>query len=461
MNLWLREAREALAFDPPTRVDEGPYDVVIVGGGLTGAWAAHHLLNAEPALRVAIVERDRCASGASGRNGGTIMSWRIKATQMRSVVGDDETRELFARSDRAFAKVMKIAAGFPHAIPIRSKWGWFACNDAQHGAWAPTVRALEELGVEGWTVIGAEEARDRSNCLRYTGGVVEDDVAYVQPAAFTLSVLRTVMDRGVKVFERSPMRRLERQHGGWRVHTPSGALQAGKVVLALNAWAHCIQQWRRTLLPVASDLILTKPVSPNQQPTDFCGITHARMRNSYFALDPKGRRFQSLGARRTARFGNVDALHGTPSPIAGQIEQELGEFYPQLADAGVADSWTGAIARSVEALPAFGEMDGHPGVYYGHGYAGIGMLQTYLGGEILSELALGAAGGWRDCGLVRRPPSFLPREPVRSFTAEVGAAAIRAADQAEKKGRKPGRLTVAATRLVPKGMFPLGKVAAR
>ena len=45
-------------------------DVAIVGGGFTGLWAAIALLDADPSLRVAILEADRVGSGASGRNGG-------------------------------------------------------------------------------------------------------------------------------------------------------------------------------------------------------------------------------------------------------------------------------------------------------------------------------------------------------------------------------------------------------
>ena len=43
-------------------------DLVVVGGGLTGLWAA--LLAAEEGKRVVLLEGERIAFGASGRNGG-------------------------------------------------------------------------------------------------------------------------------------------------------------------------------------------------------------------------------------------------------------------------------------------------------------------------------------------------------------------------------------------------------
>ena len=45
-------------------------DVAVVGGGLTGLWTAYYLSEADPTLRIAVLERDVAGFGASGRNGG-------------------------------------------------------------------------------------------------------------------------------------------------------------------------------------------------------------------------------------------------------------------------------------------------------------------------------------------------------------------------------------------------------
>jgi glycine/D-amino acid oxidase-like deaminating enzyme len=44
--------------------------VAIVGGGFTGLWTAYYLAEADPSLRVAVVEAEVAGFGASGRNGG-------------------------------------------------------------------------------------------------------------------------------------------------------------------------------------------------------------------------------------------------------------------------------------------------------------------------------------------------------------------------------------------------------
>src|SRR5687768_14654881 len=83
---WLEEALEAEAaiasgvgagHDPPLREDstqplqgDQVVDVAIVGGGYTGLWTALALREREPALSIAVLEKEIVGWGPSGRNGG-------------------------------------------------------------------------------------------------------------------------------------------------------------------------------------------------------------------------------------------------------------------------------------------------------------------------------------------------------------------------------------------------------
>ncbi|HNC15070.1 MAG TPA: FAD-dependent oxidoreductase, partial [Solirubrobacterales bacterium] len=46
----------------------------MVGGGLTGLWAAVRAKERNPAREVVLIEREQLATGASGRNGGFMSS---------------------------------------------------------------------------------------------------------------------------------------------------------------------------------------------------------------------------------------------------------------------------------------------------------------------------------------------------------------------------------------------------
>ena len=68
LSLWHDALPGVTAADPlpgPTSVD-----VAIVGAGFTGLWTAYYLAEADPSLRIVVLEREFAGFGASGRNGG-------------------------------------------------------------------------------------------------------------------------------------------------------------------------------------------------------------------------------------------------------------------------------------------------------------------------------------------------------------------------------------------------------
>jgi hypothetical protein len=64
---WLRGDAPTMDLPP---VEDGVYDVLIVGGGFTGLWTALALTDTDPGLRIVVLEAETVAFGATGRNGG-------------------------------------------------------------------------------------------------------------------------------------------------------------------------------------------------------------------------------------------------------------------------------------------------------------------------------------------------------------------------------------------------------
>lgn len=54
----------------PRLVDDLEADLVVVGGGFTGLWAAVQAAEEDPGRSIVLLEGHRIAEGASGRNGG-------------------------------------------------------------------------------------------------------------------------------------------------------------------------------------------------------------------------------------------------------------------------------------------------------------------------------------------------------------------------------------------------------
>ena len=69
-SLWLDTLTDDPLIARPPLAGDTFVDVVIIGAGFTGLWTALYLAEADPTLRIAVIEREVAGFGASGRNGG-------------------------------------------------------------------------------------------------------------------------------------------------------------------------------------------------------------------------------------------------------------------------------------------------------------------------------------------------------------------------------------------------------
>ena len=259
-SLWLQEALaaedgvESSELTEPIRAD-----VCIVGGGYTGLWTALRTAELEPDASIALVEADICGGGPSGRNGGFALSWWPKVETLIKRTGEEEAMRLVRASVAAvdelgaFCEREGIDAHFR-----RGGWLWTATSPAQLGAWEGAVAAAARAGERPFEVLSAEEAQRRTGSPVHLAAAYEAGAATVQPALLARGLRRVAVERGVRVFEGSPLVELDRERG--IVRTAAGSVEAGAIVLATGAWLAAIPELKRAVVAVSSDMVATAPM---------------------------------------------------------------------------------------------------------------------------------------------------------------------------------------------------------
>ena len=254
---WLEEAGEVV----PTRPLEGSAsaDVVIVGGGYLGLWTAWQLLELEPNLDVLILEAEVCGHGPSGRNGGFCETLWPDAATLRVRSGDAATLAVCRASEDAvhgigaWCEAQGVDAWYRAAPMLR-----VATTRSQLDSWSEIVRASRELGEpEAVVAVTAEEVRSRCNSALFLGGASFRLNATVQPARLALGLRAKLLERGVRIHERTLVTRLHRAGG---VETRNGHVRARSAVLAVNSRASAFPSYRLSLAAASSHIVLTEPV---------------------------------------------------------------------------------------------------------------------------------------------------------------------------------------------------------
>jgi glycine/D-amino acid oxidase-like deaminating enzyme len=456
-SLWLEQA---LAREGPlsARLLEGERkaDVCIVGGGFTGLWTAHRLLDHEPSLRIAIVEAADCGSGASGRNSGGMSHWWSKLPALVQLLGPEDARRVLQASIdvlddiRSFLREREIDCEFRHAPSV-----WSATAPPQVGAWERMFRAADSLGLAPpHRVLSAEELRAMFGQGPYLAGVIEERAARVQPALLARGLRRTALARGVEIFEHSPVTRIEGGSDALVVHAERGRMQAGRLVLAANAWMAHLPEFRSSIVVVSSDIVVTPPIPDLLERLgmrDRPGGVNSRQMLNYGGLTPDGRVYLGRGGGTLAFAARIGRAFDFSPKQAAEVEEDFRYLYPELCEVPIERAWAGPVDRSATGLPWFGTLRDDARVHYAMGYSGHGVGASALGGRILASAVLGRRDEWTALAgcFERARGGTYPPEPVRYLGGRLVRSAIARKERAEREGRRPARIDTALARLAP------------
>jgi glycine/D-amino acid oxidase-like deaminating enzyme len=430
-------------------------DVAVVGGGYTGLWTALALRERDPSLTVALLEARRIGEGPSGRNGGFLHGYWSSLATLRDVLGDGAALQLAHASSAIVPAVRAFSERRGEDVWLRDG-GLLrvSASPSEDGGVERALAAARELGVEEEALGLAEgELRQRCDSPRFRRGVLFRDGATVQPARLALALRRAAVDEGVLVFEQTPVSAVR----DGRLETQGGAVRAGTIVLALNAWG--------TGWPLAgrqtnfgSAVVLTEPAPELLAETRWTGgeaIVDGRMFLHYFRTTPDGRVLMGSGSGRLALGGRVGPGLLDDVPAQRRAEAGLRELLPAFAETRVAARWSGPIDVSADKLPRYGTVPGTR-IHFGAGYSGNGVGPSWLGGQILASLALDTRDEWTSLPLVERPARRLPPEPFRYAGGKVVRWGTLASEEALAAGRRPSAAARAAAAIPRLLRMPIG-----
>ncbi|MCK1695080.1 FAD-dependent oxidoreductase [Bradyrhizobium sp. 144] len=457
-NFWLKQAIERLGRPRVQSLStHATADVTIVGGGYLGLWTAIRIKEHSPSLQVAVVERDLCGAGASGRNGGFVTSYWAKYLSLHKLCGADEATRIGKGSADAVLEIGAFCRENGIDAEFRSDgWLWTATSEPQIGCWNSLINELAQHNVRPFKLLDQAEVARLSGTSRNLAGVFEPEAATVQPAVLALGLRNYALKLGVTIYEHSPMIHLE-QTKTPKVITGKGSVTSKKVVLAINAWGARFAYLRRKVAIVSSDMIATTIGHERLHEIGFrsgVAICDSRMFLNYYRNTPDGRIIFGKSLGHFAFAGRVADNYEGSSPRAREVEESFRKLYPMLNGMSIESSWTGPIDRSVDGLPFFGNLDHQPNIIFGIGFSGQGIGPTVLGGRILASLALEKVDEWSNCGLVRDDVDKFPIEPFRYVGSILVREALRRKESLEDRLRQPGPLTLAIANRAPVGYVP-------
>lgn len=426
-------------------------DVAIVGAGLTGLWTAYYLAEADPSLRIVVLEAETAGFGASGRNGGWCSALFPASLETLAELADRDGALAQHRAMRdTVDEVVAVAAaegidahiakgGTISLARSRAQWRRAKAEVAEARRWGrdeDDVRLLDR-----------DEATAVLRGSRTVGATYTPDCAALHPARLVRGLAEVVERRGVTIHERTRVRAI----APGRAHTADGDVRAATVVRATEGYTAGLRGEERTLVPVYSLIIATEPLSPATW--DEIGLARRETFTDHRHLIVYG--------QRTADDRLVFGGRGAPYHLGSRIRPEfdrddtvfarlyatLVDLFPVLSGTRVTHAWGGALGIPRDWCASVG-LDRETGLAWAGGYVGDGVSTTNLAGRTLRDLVLG-----HDTELTRLPwvghrsPAWEP-EPLRWLGINAGLRAMTLADAEESVTRLPSVIAKAVSPLL-------------
>jgi glycine/D-amino acid oxidase-like deaminating enzyme len=438
-------------------------DVVVIGGGFTGLWAAWHVKQLEPEARVVLLEADEyCGRGPSGRNGGFCNVMWFSLPNMRRRWGDEAALAVAGAAERAvrgigeFCEAEGVDAWFR-----RGGYLQVSTAPAQDEIWGDALAACRELGAgEAVRELSPDEVATRCASPAFRAGAYYPASATVQPARLALGLRERLRARGVHIYEGTSVRELRDAPDGVEARTPGGTVRAGAAVLAIGGATGTRRAPLHNRLTVTSShIVMTEPLPALLEEIGWTGgecITDCRTMLHYFRTAPDGRIVFGLGGGQISMGGRLRGRVEVDPDVAALAAERLHAYFPGTEGRQLTHAWGGPIDVSPTHLPMVVPLPGGR-AFAAAGYTGNGVAPSHMVGRTLAALALDRRDEYSRLPIVDPTPQRVPPEPFHWLGGTAIRAGIMSKERAEGDGRRPHPVSSALAKVPELIGFHIGR----
>jgi glycine/D-amino acid oxidase-like deaminating enzyme len=403
-------------------------DLVVVGGGFTGLWTALRAKERNPDVRVLLLEADRIAEHATGRNGGFCEASLThgEANGRERWPDEYDVLDLLGREN---------LAGIAATV---ERYG-IDCDFRTDGVLAVATRPHEvaDLAPHEPGFLGADAVRALVDSPTYLAGRVDPDgCALVDPARLAWGLADAAESLGVRIAERTRVDGVSARRGGVTVRTSSGTVTATRAVLATNAFRPLLARLRWSTVPVYDYVLATEPLSAEQLATvgwrDRLGVSDSGNQFHYYRLTADDRILWG-GYDAIYHFGRrIDPALDDRRATHRVLAEQFYETFPQLRDVRFTHRWGGVIDTSTRFCVFFGRAL-HGRAAYALGFTGLGVGASRFAADVMLDLLDGEGTERTRLRMVRRKPVPFPPEPWAYIGIQLTRWSLARADQTGRR----------------------------
>ena len=361
-------------------------DVCIIGGGYTGLSSALHLR--QKGYDVVLLEAERIAWGASGRNGGHVgTGQRADQSSIEKWVGEETAKGLWQLGLDAVQKVCDLINEHNIDCELGSGNLHLAAKPSHAQELRDELAHLEsQYGYQQLTYLPPDAVAERTSARGFHGGLLDDGCKHLHPLKYALGLARAASEAGVKIYEGTRGHPQADGQSG-EVKTENGRVKARHIVIGCNAYlGSLVPRMAGNIMPINNFVIATERLPSHLLPRinrDNLSMSDTLFVINYWKLSQDGRLIFGGGENYSSRF---------PRDIKAFVRPHMLNIYPELQDIDIDYGWGGAVGITLNRMPDFGRIGKH--LWYAQGFSGHGVPTATMAGSLLADAIDGDTAGF-------------------------------------------------------------------
>ena len=404
------------------------WDVLIIGGGYSGMWTAHHLLNSSPNLSIAILEAHQVGSGASGRNGGWASAlYPIEDHELAKFSDAQTISNLHTELEKSIDEIGQFAEQSEENVAF-IKSG--SLTVARSGAQFERIK-MGLLPRE--SILDKDQALKQIKMSQTVGASFNPDCATINPTQLVVALAKSLAHRGVHIFENT----YADVSSEGEVKVAGKVIDSKFVVRAIEAY----HEKNREQIPIYSLMIATEPLPDefwNKYGLENHQTFHENRHLVTYAQRTSDNRIAMGGRGAPYKWGSARSNESEQhAKIHKQLRETAIEWFPDLKNYSFTHAWGGAVAIKRDWAPYL-QWDGRFGAF--GGYVGDGVTLSYLAANSMADLILGKDTVRSTLPYVGWKSAQWEPEPFRWLGVNLGIKLSELADIEEKITKRPSLL---------------------
>ncbi|AZB41295.1 FAD-binding oxidoreductase [Bacillus sp. FJAT-42376] len=357
------------------------YDVLIVGGGMSGALTAYTL--SQEGLKIAVLDKREMAAGSSSANTGLLQfSNDIMLHELMDQIGEEKAVQFYKLCQTAVDQLEQVAKTLPQDADLfRRKSICYASTKDDVPKLEKEYEVLKRHGfpVDYWT---EEEVAQHMPFKKHAALITYGD-AEVNPYRFIHGILAYLEEQNVHLFEHTEAKEIEEHPDHLTLNTSKGAFSASHIIFATGYDSPPIDE------KIGADInrsyaIATEPIEDLSSWEDRAMIWETKRPYLYLRTTDDNRIIAGgLDEDKPEAPQSEEWIENR----ANRLLHELRKLFPELP-LKIAYSWGASFGESLDNLPFIGKHPHNNRQYYLLGYGGNGTVYSMLGSHILKDLIL-------------------------------------------------------------------------